>query len=143
MQVIPAQYNLSLIHASSISAHLLFWPQVSAACKCIPFCTELITPATISYWSLVLQIMDFTFLTGMRQAKLMSPPWLSHLAGDAQVEVNCLRVLQAFVAPEDGGTDLKSLIKSTIGEWTIFHGLCSGLCMKLRHVTCTCMSHAA
>ncbi len=65
---------------------------------------------------LLLQIMDFTFLTGMREAKLVSPPWLSHLASDAQVEVNCLRVFQAFVDPQDGGTDLKSLIKHTIGQ---------------------------
>ena len=65
-----------------------------------------------------LQIMDFNFLTGMREGKFVAPPWLAHLAGDAQVEVNCLRVLQAFVAPSaaDGGTDLNSLIKSTTGN---------------------------
>lgn len=60
--------------------------------------------------------MDYTFLTGMREGKFVPPPWLAHLAGDAQVELNCLRVLQAFVAPDDGGTDLKSLIKSTTGD---------------------------
>ena len=60
--------------------------------------------------------MDYNFLTGMREGKFVPPPWLAHLAGDAQVELNCLRVLQAFVAPDDGGTDLKSLIKSTTGD---------------------------
>ena len=59
--------------------------------------------------------MDFNFLTGMRQAKMALPPWLAHLGTDARVEVNCLRVLQAFVAPEDDTMDLKSLAASLIG----------------------------
>ncbi|KAA6428011.1 MAG: alpha beta-hydrolase [Trebouxia sp. A1-2] len=74
------------------------------------------------------EIMDFTFLTGMREAKLASPPWLAHLASDAQVEVNCLRVFQAFVDPQDGETDLKSLIKHTIGDVNPRRVVCVGFC---------------
>ncbi|DBA97134.1 TPA: hypothetical protein ACH3X1_014902 [Trebouxia sp. C0004] len=74
------------------------------------------------------RIMDFTFLTGMREAKLVSPPWLAHLTSDAQVEVNCLRVFQAFVDPQDGGTDLKSLIKNTIGDVNPRRIVCVGFC---------------
>ncbi|KAL0031927.1 hypothetical protein WJX79_006284 [Trebouxia sp. C0005] len=74
------------------------------------------------------RIMDFTFLTGMREAKLASPPWLAHLASDAQVEVNCLRVFQAFVDPQDGETDLKSLIKHTIGDVNPRRVVCVGFC---------------
>ena len=59
--------------------------------------------------------MDYNFLAGMREAKMTVPPWLAHLGTNAQVEVNCLRVLQAFVAPDDGATDLKSLIVSLLG----------------------------
>ncbi len=84
---------------------------------------------------LLLQIMDFTFLTGMREAKLVSPPWLGHLASDAQVEVNCLRVFQAFVDPQDGGTDLKSLIKDTIGQ--PFNALLADMPACQDYVQCT------
>ncbi len=84
---------------------------------------------------LLLQIMDFTFLTGMREAKLVSPPWLVHLASDAQVEVNCLHVIQAFVDPQDGGTDLKSLIKHTIGQ--IFNTLLADMPACQDYMQCT------
>ncbi len=90
---------------------------------------------------LLLQIMDFTFLTGMREAKLVLPPWLAHMASDAQVEANCLRVFQAFVDPQDGTTDLRSLIKQTIGQ--PFHTLLADmpLCqvyMQCTHHLCRC-----
>ena len=84
---------------------------------------------------LLLQIMDFTFLTGMREAKLASPPWLAHLAGDAQVEINSLRVFQAFVDPQDGGTDLKSLIKHTVGQ--PFNTLLADMPMCQDFIQCT------
>lgn len=72
-----------------------------------------------------MQIMDFNFLTGMREAKLATPPWLAQLGTHAQVEVNCLRVLQAFVAPQDGATDLQTLITSITGAASV----CSGTIM--------------
>ena len=66
-----------------------------------------------------MQIMDFNFLTGMREAKLATPPWLAHLGTQAQVEVNCLRVLRAFVTPQDGATDLHTLITSITGTASV------------------------
>lgn len=62
--------------------------------------------------------MDFNFLAGMRQAKMATPPWLAHLGTIAQVEVNCLKVLQAFLVPEDGATSLSTLVASIKGACT-------------------------
>ena len=59
--------------------------------------------------------MDYNFLAGMRQARMATPPWLAHLGTNVQVEVNCLQVLQAFIVPEDGGIDLKTLVASITG----------------------------
>ena len=59
--------------------------------------------------------MDFTFVGAMLKAKLASPPWLPQLAGNPQVEANCLRVFQAFTNPEDGSPALKSRIQAMLG----------------------------
>lgn len=59
--------------------------------------------------------MDLDFLAGMRQAKMATPPWLAYLGTNAQVEVNCLRVIQAFIVPQDGATSLQTLVASITG----------------------------
>ena len=53
----------------------------------------------------------------IKTGHLAAPSWLENLAGGAQVEVNCLSVVDSLVNHcEDGTSGLKAIIDDMTGE---------------------------
>ncbi len=64
---------------------------------------------------LALQTLDFNMISQIKEGKLQAPNWLEHLAVGAQVEVNCLSVLDSLVEPMEGRPGLKAIIDDMTG----------------------------
>ena len=58
---------------------------------------------------------NFSMVTQIKKGKLAAPAWLEHLAGGAQVEVNCLSVLDSLIKPENSTPCLKAVIDDMTG----------------------------
>ena len=58
---------------------------------------------------------NLNIVTQIKKGKLAAPAWLEHLAGGAQVEVNCLSALDSVIKPENTAPCLKAVIDDMTG----------------------------
>lgn len=58
---------------------------------------------------------NLNIVTQIKKGRLAAPAWLEHLAGGAQVEVNCLSALDSLIKPENSTPCLKAVIDDMTG----------------------------
>ena len=63
-----------------------------------------------------IQVIDFDMVSQIKTGHLTTPSWLENLAGGAQVEVNCLSVVDSLVNCEDRPSGLKAIIDDMTGD---------------------------
>ncbi len=63
-----------------------------------------------------LQVINFDLVGQIKEGRLATPTWLEHLASDAEVEVNCLAVVDSLVSSEGSSPGLKAIIDDMTGN---------------------------
>jgi len=71
-------------------------------------------------------VINFDLVGHIKEGRLATPTWLEHLASGAEVEVNCLTVVDSLVTSEGSSPGLKAIIDDMTGE--LHHASCTGLC---------------
>ena len=61
-------------------------------------------------------MVNFDLVGYIKEGRLATPTWLEHLASGAEVEVNCLTVVDSLVSSEGSSPGLKAIIDDMTGE---------------------------
>ena len=61
-------------------------------------------------------MVNFDLVGYIKEGRLATPTWLEHLASGAEVEVNCLTVVDSLVGSEGSSPGLKAIIDDMTGE---------------------------
>lgn len=76
-------------------------------------------------------MINFDLVGHIKEGRLATPTWLEHLASGAEVEVNCLTVVDSLVSSEGSSPGLKAIIDDMTGG--LHHAQAVKLCWALSH----------
>lgn len=78
---------------------------------------------------LVAKVVNFDLVGHIKEGRLATPTWLEHLASGAEVEVNCLTVVDSLVSSEGSSPGLKAIIDDMTGHVAPRRIVCVGFCV--------------
>ncbi|DBA70391.1 TPA: hypothetical protein ACH3X2_011807 [Trebouxia sp. C0005] len=78
---------------------------------------------------LVVKVVNFDLVGQIKEGRLATPTWLEHLASGAEVEVNCLTVVDSLVSSEGSSPGLKAIIDDMTGHVAPRRIVCVGFCV--------------
>ncbi|DBA97135.1 hypothetical protein WJX77_011944 [Trebouxia sp. C0004] len=78
---------------------------------------------------LVAKVVNFDMVGQIKEGRLATPTWLEHLASGAEVEVNCLTVVDSLISSEGSSPGLKAIIDDMTGHVAPRRIVCVGFCV--------------